>query len=378
MEITLAFLRNPNQQDLSWFIDMQTQGRLELDPPYQRKSVWTPKDKQFFLDTVFNNYPCPAVYLQKENTNSGPLYNVVDGKQRLSTVLDFYSGKIRISPNFSIVSMRKKKFSDLSEDERSNFYNYIFMVEQIRSDTVVDWGEVFQRVNKNQKKLADQELRHARFDGWFIERAESEVEENELWRTIGISSRARSRRMKDVEFVSILMLVILEKDFVGFPQDRIDELYAKYDFAKDELPETDEDVVQETFDETMPVPYITKATLLEFEKEFELCRDTIAKMEKHNNCITNYRKRITTDLYSLWAAIALAPKIRGLDAKELADKYAGFISQVDGAYENSRNGLPTDNLDPQVQLYFGNSTGAATEVDNRKKRHSALVNFLAP
>ena len=82
----MAFIRNPNQQDLSWFIDMRTQGRLELDPPYQRKSVWTYKDKQFFLDTILNNYPCPAVYLQKENTDRGPLYNVVDGKQRLSTM----------------------------------------------------------------------------------------------------------------------------------------------------------------------------------------------------------------------------------------------------------------------------------------------------
>jgi hypothetical protein len=36
--------------------------------------------------------------------------------------------------------------------------------------------------------------------------------------------------MKDVEFISILMLVILENKFVGFPQWSIDDLYAKYDF----------------------------------------------------------------------------------------------------------------------------------------------------
>jgi len=35
----MSFQRSPNQQDLSWFIDMKQQERLELDPPYQRRSV---------------------------------------------------------------------------------------------------------------------------------------------------------------------------------------------------------------------------------------------------------------------------------------------------------------------------------------------------
>lgn len=62
--------RIPNQQDLSWFIDMRGGKKLELNPPYQRRSVWTTKDKKFFLDTIFNNYPCPAIYLQKQITDN--------------------------------------------------------------------------------------------------------------------------------------------------------------------------------------------------------------------------------------------------------------------------------------------------------------------
>lgn len=371
----MAFQRNPNQQDLSWFIDMQTQERLELNPPYQRKSVWTYKDKQFFLDTIFNNYPCPAIYLQKENTPKGPLYNVVDGKQRLSTVLDFYAGKIRINNQFSIARLRGKKFVDLKEEDRTVFYNYIFMVEQIRSDLDVDWGEVFQRVNKNQKKLSEQELRHARFDGWLIERAENEVIDEPFWKDIGIASRAKSSRMKDVEFVSILMLVILEKDFVGFPQDKIDGLYAKYDFNPDELPETEE-FVEFGDDESISFPGITKEIIGQFEEEFKECRSLICEMESHNNCITNHKRRITTDLYSLWAAIALDPDVRTVGADVLADRYSQFIKQVDTAYELSRKGETIENLAQDVQLYFGNSTGAATEVENRRKRHGALVKHL--
>jgi hypothetical protein len=368
----MAFNRTPNQQDLSWFIDMKTQGRLELDPPYQRRSVWTSKDKQFFLDTILNNYPCPAVYLQKENTEKGPLYNVVDGKQRLSTVLDFYNGKIRLSKTFGIADYRGKKFSDLPDDVKSEFYNYIFMVEQIRSDEDVEWGEVFQRVNKNQKKLAEQELRHARFDGWLIRRAESEVE-NKIWESLGISSKARRMRMKDAEFVSILMLVILEQRFIGFPQHKIDELYAKYDFVLDEIPEDEADL--NDLDE-VEFDGITKELIQEFETKFNKILSFISKMEEHNQCVTKHKKRLFTDFYSLWSALVFDEEIMEKGVEKIAELYEGLISLVDGAYVKTKAGDSLDDLPYSVQSYFGNSTGAATEEEPRRLRNMALMEYV--
>lgn len=370
----MAFIRNPNQQDLSWFIDMKTQGRLELDPPYQRKSVWTFKDKQFFLDTILNNYPCPAVYLQKENTEKGPLYNVVDGKQRLSTILDFHDGKIRLSKTFGIAEFRGNKFNNLPEDVKSEFYNYIFMVEQIRSDVPIEWGEVFQRVNKNQKTLADQELRHARFDGWLIRRAESEAE-NELWKSLGIASKSRKARMKDAEFVSILMLVILEEKFVGFPQHKIDELYAKYDFNLDEVPE-DEAELNALDDNEIEFDSITKELIEEFENKFEKIINFICKMEEHNSCITNHKKRLFTDFYSLWAALAFHDEIMGKGVQKVAELYDNLISLVDDAYVRTKAGESLNDFPQCVQSYFGNSTGAATEEEPRRLRDTALMEYV--
>lgn len=371
----MAFHRNPNQQDLSWFIDMQTQNRLELDPPYQRKSVWTYKDKQFFLDTIFNNYPCPAVYLQKENTAKGPLYNVVDGKQRLSTVLDFHTGKIRIGKDFSVARLRGKKFIEISDEDKTHFYNYIFMVEQIRSEAEVDWGEVFQRVNKNQKKLGEQELRHARFDGWLINRAEKEAVDETFWRDVGVSSQAKSARMKDVEFISVLALVLLESDFVGFPQSHIDELYAKYDFDEDQLPESEADIEDAESDD-FPDSEFTKDDLKNFESAFQKARNTLKAMEEHNQCISKHKRRITTDLYSLWAALVLDNEVGEMPASSLAETYITFMEGVYKAAELIKNDTPINELDPNVQVYFNNSTGAATEIELRQKRHGALTQFL--
>src|SRR4051794_17910701 len=51
--------------DVTWLLDLHKNNQLDLDPSYQRKSVWTPKDRRFFMDTIFRNYPSPALFLHK-------------------------------------------------------------------------------------------------------------------------------------------------------------------------------------------------------------------------------------------------------------------------------------------------------------------------
>ena len=57
--------RTLTTQDISWFLDLKDKGQLNLDPPYQRRSVWAPRDKRYFVDTILNNYPAPPVFLHK-------------------------------------------------------------------------------------------------------------------------------------------------------------------------------------------------------------------------------------------------------------------------------------------------------------------------
>ena len=57
--------RNLTHQDVSWILDQKEKGQLDLDPPYQRRSVWSPRDKRYFIDTVLNGYPAPPIFLHK-------------------------------------------------------------------------------------------------------------------------------------------------------------------------------------------------------------------------------------------------------------------------------------------------------------------------
>jgi hypothetical protein len=100
--------RSPTTQDISWFLDLNEKGQLDLDPSYQRRSVWSPRDKRFFIDTVLNNYPAPPVFLHKTLDDRGrSTYHVVDGKQRIQTIIEFTQGKVRIPDDFADVTLQK-------------------------------------------------------------------------------------------------------------------------------------------------------------------------------------------------------------------------------------------------------------------------------
>lgn len=67
---------------------------LNLNPGFQRKSVWNKTNRREFIRSIFQGYPIPSIFLYKRIENGGIFYDVLDGKQRLEAVL-IYLGKIK-------------------------------------------------------------------------------------------------------------------------------------------------------------------------------------------------------------------------------------------------------------------------------------------
>ena len=63
--------RQPTTQQITWFLDLYRNNQLDLEPPYQRKSVWSSKDRKFFLDTIFRNYPAPPIFIHRTVNDQG-------------------------------------------------------------------------------------------------------------------------------------------------------------------------------------------------------------------------------------------------------------------------------------------------------------------
>lgn len=66
------------------------QGRLNLNPSYQRGDVWPTADAQKLIESVLRGIPLPSIIILKpKSTNASAQCEVVDGKQRLTSLLRF-------------------------------------------------------------------------------------------------------------------------------------------------------------------------------------------------------------------------------------------------------------------------------------------------
>jgi Protein of unknown function DUF262 len=343
---------------ISWFLTIHQNGQLDLEPPYQRRSAWTLKDRKYFLDTIFRNYPCPAIFLHKEICkDTGKInYHVVDGKQRLETILLFARNKIAIDPGYGDALLNGKTWKEIQTDPvlQRRFLSYELTVEYIDTTDKNYINEVFERLNRTSRKLERQELRHAKYDGWFITMAEKEAE-TEYWERLGIVTKARMRRMKDVQCISELLTVLLKKQFVGYGQDELDAIYAEYDTPDETLPDFNEN---------------------EFRRRLYLTKDYILKMEYHNKAVTKYARGFN-DFYSLWSFVALhhselpSPEITAEKYSEFMDRIMMLtkVKDIELLRESARSY-------PDAYHYLKNSGRAGTDQLQREARNSILGSHL--
>ncbi|MFE6971422.1 DUF262 domain-containing protein [Isoptericola sp. NPDC057653] len=349
-------------QDLSWLLEQHRRGQLDLDPPYQRRSVWTPRDRRSFMDTVFKNYPSPAVFLHKtiDLATGESMYHVVDGKQRISTILLFLKNKVYLPRDFGDTRFDGKRWRDLVDDDaKSRLWNYRVTIEEIDDVSPTFVQEVFERLNKNSRKLTAQELRHARFDGWMIRFLEEEVTQP-VWTNFKISTTAKERRMTDVQNLAELAMVSLRRQISGFDQEDIDGFFAQYDEVENDEIEFDED---------------------EFTTKFFQVRDWLADLNRDTRVVEQNAQPFM-HFYTLWALVSSS-----LDAlpniATFGSRYRNFMMKV-AAYEidpsdygvEDSTSVP-DEYEECIKRYKVASRGATTEQPQRQSRLDALRRAMA-
>jgi len=343
--------RQPTTQQITWFLDLDRNGQLDLSPPYQRRSVWSPRDKRFFLDTIFRNYPAPPVFIHRSIDDNGfTEYHVVDGKQRLQTIIDFANNKIAVGMDFGDNNLDGKKFKALNTNYKRKFWDYTIVVDFIDNIEGNNIEEVFDRVNRNAKNLQQQELRHARFNGWFVNTVEDESQDD-FWWNYKISTRAREKRMKDVQFISELFMIQLENSITGFDQPHIDEIYAKYD-------DVDELIENEGFEPDLFLNIIQEN------------KSRIDQIEKENKCISEFAAGSNNNFYTLWAVVS---QIEDFNPNQFAVRYREFMSVVSQINEEN---FDEDTFDAIHRIYYENSRGASTELTQRTNRLETLLNVI--
>ena len=314
-----------------------------LDPPFQRRNVWSTTYRQDFIDTVLRNYPSPAIFLEWEVGADGTKLNVVDGQQRLHAILDFTRDEFALRPDFVQDGEADLLWSQLNPENRDKFRDYEITVENIYDASDEERRSAFDRLNRNVARLTSQELRHARFPGTFLERMEA-LAADPFWISTGIVSPANVRRMRDVEFVSELFLLTAVGVVDGSPED-IDAYYATWD---QEIP--DEERARARFDEIQT--YVGALPLS--------WADT-----RWNNM---------NDFYGLWGALLEL----GAERPEAADAAAKLTGFSERQYEIIRAARAGEDLpgDESERQYYESVRQGANKTASRTTRIGVLAALL--
>src|SRR5665213_1961710 len=68
--------------------------RINLNPVFQRGSVWTLKQRRELIKNVVCGRPMPAIFVYKDDDDSSMYtFSILDGKQRLESLLLFIGHK---------------------------------------------------------------------------------------------------------------------------------------------------------------------------------------------------------------------------------------------------------------------------------------------
>ncbi|MEU7502677.1 DUF262 domain-containing protein [Streptomyces griseofuscus] len=150
-----------------------SENKLWVNRRYQRKLVWTLEEKQKLIESVLKRFPIPAVLLAERD---GGGYEVIDGLQRLHTLLSFTETAFPTLDNryFDVEqfvtaktrSLEEGAFSvtqgpTLSAREVGTFLDYPIAVSVMRGATDEQIDDVFARINTYGHRLSDQERRQS-------------------------------------------------------------------------------------------------------------------------------------------------------------------------------------------------------------------------
>jgi hypothetical protein len=349
-------------QSISWFQENYKADRLELRPPFQRKPVWTNKQRSFLIESILLDVPIPEVYVQVTQGDDGSeQYGVVDGQQRLRTILQFVGIEDQADQEgedvnrfaleaLSPTSVHKDRtFGDLTIEERKRFFQYEICVRFLYTDDLKEVEDVFKRLNKFTLPLKAQELRNATYHGPFAKLSEA-LADDDYWAVNRIVIPAAIRRMADIEMMSDLLIGLLHGPQGGSAKV-IDQYYEQYENFEEEFP--DQNRIRRLFAATM---------------------DTVKQLFPEISTVPRWGNR--ADFYSLFIAIGHLLRdheIPSRQAKRLGDALLTFAREVDRKVET-----PTVRTSKEPTEYARAIEKGSNDKARRLDRHEALTRIITP
>jgi len=158
--------------------DMVVDAIIDIAPEYQRHFVWQEKRQSQLIESIFLGIPVPSLFLA---TNKDSTWEVIDGLQRLMTIINYvgkkedkikkidaYRKKLRIEGLDKMNTINGLVFEELPRSIQIKFLTRPIKITVLndRSDFDVRY-DLFERLNTGGITLHPQEIRNCIFIGKF-------------------------------------------------------------------------------------------------------------------------------------------------------------------------------------------------------------------
>ena len=173
--------------------------KLILDPDYQRRAIWGNDKKTAFIESLYMEIMIPPIYVVEipgEDILDETKYEVVDGKQRLTAIIDFITGELRLNERnleYYADIFGGKTFAEVREidpEKTSQMLSSILDIYVITANSPeFTKYDIFARLNRGAEKLKVNEIRRAIYKskatGWITDYVDDQLKNNrELYESV--------------------------------------------------------------------------------------------------------------------------------------------------------------------------------------------------
>lgn len=193
---------------------------LDFNFVIQRKeNIWDLQRKTMLIHSILTDFPIPALYATKK----GRKYSFIDGKQRLTCVLNFMENGFALDKSvlpIAGVKLAGRTFSELPNDMQEKITKHKFELHRIDEATMEEMEELFFRLN-NGMPLKQIETTRAILGGKLLLYVEDIAKTPFFAEKIALSKKSR-QRFADQELILQILSLIHNRE-AGFSGREIQE-----------------------------------------------------------------------------------------------------------------------------------------------------------
>lgn len=254
-------------------------GDLAIDPEYQRLFRWDIDQQTQYIESILLNIPSPPLFLAR---NADAKFEVIDGLQRISTILKFFAAEVRGTTANADNEVQEIEQNNLSMptklaagplvpslDEftaqtlpetlvRTVRYARITVILLEKESSTRARYEVFRRLNKLGSPLSDQEIRNctARLLGKEFPTELRKLAERDAVRSaLDLPESAELRMGVEETLLRLLALNFSKKPLKHQIREYLDDFMAEASEGKFKLTDDVTETIEKTFrliNETCP------------------------------------------------------------------------------------------------------------------------------